>query len=190
MIDRTALVLIDVQKGFDDPKWGERNNVNAEKVMEAMLHFARTNEWDVVHVQHASVNETSPLHPTKEGFELKACVAPLAHEKKIQKTVNSAFIGTDLEDYLRNRLIENVVLIGLTTPHCVSTTARMSGNLGFNTFIVEDATAAFSLTDHRGYVYPAEIIHQVTLAALHREFARVISAEELREIVLSQYTRR
>ena len=61
----------------------------------------------------------------------------------MDKTVNSAFIGTSLEQRLRNLAVPGVVLCGLTTDHCVSTVIRMSANLGFDTWLVADACAAF-----------------------------------------------
>lgn len=66
---------------------------------------------------------------------------------------------------------------GISTPHCVATTARMAGNLGFDTYIVADPTAAFALPGPDGKLYPAEEIHRVNLVALHDECATVINTE-------------
>jgi len=98
--------------------------------------------------------------------------------------VNSAFIGTNLEQYLKEHGIHHVVITGLTTPHCVSTTTRMSGNLGFNTYLVSDATAAFGLKGPDGVYYDADQIHVISLATLHGEFATVLTTEELIEQII------
>ena len=98
----------------------------------------------------------SPLRPNLPGVEFKPEAAPLPGEIIFQKSVNSAFIGTDLESHLRSEQIENVVIIGLTTDQCVSTTTRMAGNLGFNVLLVSDATAAFNKTGPDGKEYSAE----------------------------------
>jgi nicotinamidase-related amidase len=104
---------------------------------------------------------------------------PNATEPVIKKNVNSAFIGTDLKEQLDRAGIKKVVLAGLTTDHCVSTTTRMAGNYGYDTFLVSDATATFDKTGVDGQKYSAELIHETALASLHNEFATVVKAEEL-----------
>jgi nicotinamidase-related amidase len=179
-LDKDAvLVLIDVQKGFDEPMWGRRNNPQAEANVARLLDAWRRSNRPVVHVQHCSVNPQSPLAPGQSGNDLKAEAAPREGEPIFQKNVNSAFIGTNLESYIREKGFGTLVIAGLTTNHCVSTTARMAGNLGFNTFVVDDATATFDRADHTGRTFTAEEIHAVSLASLHGEFATVATTDEL-----------
>lgn len=147
--------------------------------MERILQEWRTAGRPIFHIRHDSSNPASPLHPTHKGNAHKPRLAPFGDEPLITKNVNSAFIGTDLESRLRDRGITEVVLIGLTTPHCVSTTARMAGNLGFRTIVVSDATAAFEVTAPDGKVIDPELVHYHALAAIHGEFAEVITTEEL-----------
>lgn len=175
----TALIIIDVQKGFDEPVWGERNNPQAEDNIAKLLEAWRKHGRPVFHVQHMSISPTSPLNPNHPGNAIKDALQPRAGEPLIQKNVNSAFIGTDLETQLRKRGYNSLVIVGLTTPHCVSTTTRMAGNLGFETYLVSDATAAFELTDHGGRKYSAQEIHDVTLITLSGEFAKVIETDIL-----------
>jgi nicotinamidase-related amidase len=174
-----ALVIIDVQRGFDDPKWGKRNNPNAEENIARLLACWRRNALPIFHIQHCSTEANSPLRLGSVGNEIKQAVAPVAGETVIQKTVNSALIGTDLEQQLRSSRIETLVLVGLTTDHCVSTTARMAGNLGFNTYVVSDATATFDRSGPDGILYPAEHIHAANIASLHNEFATVVTTESI-----------
>ena len=175
----TALIIIDVQNGFDDPRWGRRNNPDAEANIARLLSQWRRTERPIFYVQHLSRKADSPLSPGQSGCEIKEIVKPKAGEPVITKQVNSAFIGTDLEVILRKRGIDTVVIAGLTTGHCVSTTARMAGNLGFKTYVVSDATATF---DHKGFDgkdYPAEQVHQLSLVSIQNEFATIVSTPDL-----------
>lgn len=175
----TALIIIDVQKGFDEPVWGTRNNPQAEENIAKLLEAWRKNGRPVFHIQHMSLSPTSPLNPAHPGNAIKDALQPQAGESLIQKNVNSAFIGTDLEQQLRRIGCNALVIVGLTTPHCVSTTTRMAGNLGFETCLVADATAAFELIGHDWRKYSAQEIHDVTLATLNGEFATVVETETL-----------
>lgn len=177
--DGAALLVIDVQKGFDSPGWGGRNNASAEDVVAELLEAWRSADWPVIHAQHVSVEPGSALGPGQDGVEIKPEAAPMKGEPVFQKSVNSAFIGTGLEEHLRSEGIESLVMVGLTTNHCVSTTARMAGNLGFRTFVVADATATFDRRGPDGTVHPAELVHSVSLASLHEEFAVVLSSAEV-----------
>jgi nicotinamidase-related amidase len=109
-------------------------------------------------------------------------IQPHEGEPIIQKTVNSSFIGTDLENRLRSNGIDSVVIVGLTTNHCVETTTRMAGNLGFNTYLVSDATATFDRIGPDGKTYLAENIHQMTMVNLNEEFATIIDTNTLLEL--------
>ena len=174
-----ALLIIDVQKAFEDEKWGERNNSVAEENISRILKQWRAKGGLVIHIQHMSDDPSSLFHPKNPGFAIKNIVKPREDEIVLTKKVNSSFIGTKLEEYLKNNEIETVVITGLTTPHCVSTTTRMSGNLGFTTYLISDATAAFGMADQNGTYYDAETIHAITLATLHDEFASIRTTEEI-----------
>jgi nicotinamidase-related amidase len=177
--DNAALILVDVQNGFDDPRFGSRNNPDAEANIAALLTAWRASGRPVIHVKHKSTLPGSPLRPGQAGNDIKPQAAPRGSEPVIGKTVNSAFIGTDLEARLRAAGIDSVVIVGLTTDHCVSTTTRMAGNLGFQTLLVADATATFDRAGPDGIVYPAETIYRVELASLHGEFATVVDSADV-----------
>lgn len=170
----TALIIIDVQQGFDDPIWGQRNNLQAEPNIIRLLSAWRHTKRPIFHIQHTSLESASPLRADSAGHNFKEGMQPQNAEPVIQKHVNSAFIGTDLEARLRQNAIDTLVIVGLTTDHCVSTTTRMAGNLGFNTYVISDATATFDRTGYDGEWYSAENIHAISLASLHQEFATVV----------------
>lgn len=176
----TALIIVDVQKGFEEPGWGQRNNPQAEENIARLLDAWRRTGRPIYFIQHQSRNPQSALRPNYVGSEIKDEVQPLPGEPVLQKNVNSAFIGTDLEDRLRANNQETVVVTGLTTDHCVSTTARMASNLGFRTIVVEDATATFDRPSHDGKKhYTAEEIHTSELSSLHGEFADILDTDTL-----------
>ncbi|MGD1054758.1 MAG: cysteine hydrolase family protein [Nitrososphaerales archaeon] len=175
-----ALVIIDVQKTWDDPRLkATRNNPNAELRMAKLLAEWRRTGRPVFHVRHDSRFPNSLFRRGRPGNEIKGEVKPRAGEPVISKSVNSAFIGTDLEARLRRAEINEVVITGITTDHCVSTTARMAGNLGFKTFVVSDATAAHDWVGIHGERYNARLIHETSLASLNGEFAEVLDSKEL-----------
>lgn len=187
--EKTALLLVDVQQAFDDESWGERNNPEAEAKMAEILAAWRDNDGLVLHAQHRSDNPESLFYPHKESYEIKEELQPIGKETVITKKVNSAFIGTSLEEILRMNGVTTVVIVGLTTPHCISTTARMSGNLGFSTYVVSDATAAYELKGPNGKRIDPETIHSVSLATLHGEFAHVVTTAELMHEFISRPSR-
>lgn len=176
-----ALILIDIQVGFENSIWGERNNPDAEDRARDLLIQWRLKRHPIVHIKHVSVEPGSPL--AGPGTAFKAEVAPTCGEMIFEKSVNSAFIGTELEDYLRSQNISEVTICGLTTPHCVSTTTRMAANLGFKVTLVEDACAAFTSNADTSFddgpALTAEQIHRTALAHLHGEFATVVSSQSL-----------
>lgn len=178
-----ALILIDIQQGFDDPFWGARNNPDAEENASRLLAHWREQSLPIFHIQHLSTTPGSPLNPEGGAVDFKPEVAPLSGEAIIQKHVNSAFIGTDLEAQLRAGGVTDLVICGLTTPHCVSTTTRMAANFGFNVTVAHDACAAVAQgadTSWRdgGKVSP-KFIHQAALDQLNGEFATVVDTDEI-----------
>ena len=182
--DKPALILVDIQKGFDNIEYwgGQRNNPGAEKNAADLLKLWRENKLPIFHIKHCSSIPVSPLHETNKGNEFKEIVNPMAGETIIKKNVNSAFIGTDLKERLDQAKISTLVIVGLTTDHCISTTTRMAGNLGFDTFLVSDATATFNKKGIDGQNYPAELIHETALASLHEEFAQIVTTDFIKQI--------
>src|SRR5450432_1492034 len=187
-----ALILIDIQKGFDDVEYwgGGRNNPDAELRASELLRLWRDNGFPIFHVQHCSTIPTSPLHETHAGNQFNDLVAPKEREPIIKKKVNSAFIGTDLQAQLDNAKITTLVIAGLTTDHCISTTTRMAANLGYETFLVAAATATFNKKGINGQIFPAELIHQTALASFDKEFATVITTDVIRQAIVSKTRQR
>lgn len=179
MTTNAALLIVDVQVGLDHPKYGQRNNPNAEQRIEELLAAWRAEGLPVIHTQHLSLNPGSPLGADQPGHVIKREAMPIAGEPVFQKNVNSAFIGTELEDHLRSRGISSLVIAGITTDHCVSTTARAAANLGFAVTVVADACATFDRRGPDGLDYSADLMHGVELASLNGEFATVRNTRDV-----------
>jgi nicotinamidase-related amidase len=178
-----ALIIIDLQKAIDHPSWGERNNSKAEKNVAALLEAWRSAGRPVYHIRHDSSEADSHYRPGQPGHDFKAESQPAAGEVVIAKKTNSAFIGTALESRLRMANQNLLVVTGAITNNSVEATVRMAGNLGFDTYLVEDATFTFARQDWRGTWRTADEVHAMSLANLDGEYCSVVSAREILDAV-------
>ncbi len=179
-MSKPALILIDVQYAIDDPSWGnDRNNPDAEEKMAALLAHWRERKWPIFHIRHASTDLNSTYLRGQPLFEFKKEVTPIDGEPVIEKSTNSAFIGTRLEEMLRSLSVVQVVIAGVITNNSVEATARMSGNLGFQTIVASDATATFGRHDFAGRWRTAEEVYAMSLANLDGEYATVLGTREI-----------
>ncbi len=176
-----ALILVDVQKAFLEKDYPgiNRNNHDAEFICGNILSKWRELKLPIIHVRHSSTNPDSKLHKSKPGFEFNDHVKPLDNEVVLTKKVNSAFIGTKLENILNNMNINTLVFIGMTTNHCISSTVRMSSNLGFETYLISDSTACYNTMGIDGKMIDCNIIYESSLANLSKEFAIIINSNKL-----------
>jgi nicotinamidase-related amidase len=176
-----ALIVIDVQRAFDEWEAAgqRRNNPDAIRRIAELLSVFRAAHAPIFHVRHEGTQLGSSFWPGSSGYLVKDEAREWADEPVIIKRVNSSFIGTDLERRLRSAGVRTVILCGATTNHCVETTARMAGNLGFDTWLVRDATWTFDRVGPDGEKYSAEEIHAMTLANLNGEFARTVSTRDV-----------
>jgi nicotinamidase-related amidase len=174
-----ALVVVDVQVGFDDPRWGERNNPACEQNVAALVDRWEALGWPVVVVRHDSVEPQSPLRPDSPGNELKAFL----HDRGdvlVSKSVHSAFHGKpDLHGWLAERGVEAVAVCGITTNHCCETTARVGCDLGYRVTFIGDATATFGRAAPAGGMIEADTLAETTFANLDGEFAEVRHTAEV-----------
>ncbi len=174
-----ALILIDMQRGIADPALGRRNNPAAEDNIAQLLYAWRDMHQPIVHVRHMSRSPRSVFWPGQEGAEFQDRFQPHAEEHVVEKNVPDAFINTGLERWLRVRSIDEVVIVGVITNNSVEAAARTSGNLGFRTFVVADATYTFDKHDYEGTLHTAEEVHAMSLANLQGEYATVVTTDQL-----------
>jgi len=176
----TALIVIDVQKAFDQVEAErQRNNPQALDRIVDLLALFRAARAPIFHIRHAGQTLASRFHPALPGHQVKDEAREWPGEAVLVKSVNSSFIGTDLEVLLRAGGVRSLVIVGATTNHCVETTARMAGNLGFDAMLVRDATWTFDRTGPDGDHHTADEIHAMTLANLMDEFAEIATAADV-----------
>ena len=173
-MDRVALIVVDVQQGFDDPVWGKRNNPDCERNIAALIDAWRSNDQPIVFVRHDSSEPGSPFTPGQRGNDFQDIVAG-EPDLLVVKSVNSSFHGEpDLAGWLRAGGIERIAVCGVQTNMCCETTARVAANLGFETDFVLDATHTFDLPAHSGGTISADELSRVTASNLDPEFGRVV----------------
>lgn len=186
MSNKAALLIIDVQKAIDHPSWGQRNNPKAENNISRLLLEWRQNESPIIHIRHSSREPESTYRPNQEGFEFKQEVQPKSGETILTKNTNNAFISTELETILRRSSISTLIICGVITNNSVEATARMAGDLGYETYVVSDATATFDKVDFFGNHRTAEEVHAMSLANLQGEYAIIASTEEVLRKILEK----
>jgi len=170
MIDpaRSALVVIDVQTDFASPSGamarmgadlsgveGVLDNVEtliaAARQAGVCMAFARvvtSPQTDSAALKNLNARKglaPSALDICREGDRGSDYyrVAPLAGEIEVSKRLFSAFHGADLDQRLRERKVDTLILVGLTTNCCIDATARDAFHRNYNVFVVSDATAAY-----------------------------------------------
>jgi nicotinamidase-related amidase len=177
-VGRIALIVVDVQKGFDDPVWGPRNNPGCEENVSALIEAWRSNGQPVVFVRHDSTEPGSPFTPGQSGNDFRDILAG-EPDLLVVKSVNSSFHGEpDLAAWLRGEGIRRIAVCGVQTNMCCETTARVAANLGFEVDFVLDATHTYDLPAHGGGTISADELSRVTASNLDPEFGRVVDTRE------------
>ena len=176
----TALLVVDVQKGFDDQAiWGDRNNPECEANVARLIAAWRDHRWPIVFVRHDSTSPGSPLAAGEPGNAFKDVVSG-APDLLVSKNVHSAFKGTpDLEAWLTDHGITGIAVCGIQTNMCCETTARDGSDLGFEMLFVLDATHTFDIIGPNHQVYRAREIARYTALTLGADFGRVVMTAEL-----------
>ena len=179
----TALLMIDVQKGVDVLEhWGgptgRRNNLHAETHLRLLLDGWRKHGLPVFYTIHDSREANSPLKLSLPTGRIKEGLEPRDEEIVIRKDVNSGFVGTNLELMLHRQGIHRLVVAGFFTNMCVETTVRTAGNLGYDTYVVEDACATSNRVGWDGVDRDAELVHAMAIASMHGEFCTALKTTD------------
>jgi len=179
-LDDAVLLSIDMQQAFDVAPWPRRWNQAVDANGLALLAAWRAAKRPIIHVRHDSVQSGSTLAAGAPGNAFRPGFGPQDNEPLVTKSVNSAFIGTDLDEQLKELGAKHVVAFGISTDMCVSTTVRMGTNLGWDMVLVPDACDCFDLPcPYGGPWIPAEQVHTTHVATLAYEFCRIMPTAEL-----------
>jgi len=177
--EKAVLLPIDMQQAFDAAPWPRRWNARVDENGLALLERWRQTGRAIIHVRHDSVVEGSSLAPGKAGNRFRPGFDPGPGEPLVSKSVNSAFIGTDLDLRLRRLGARHIVAFGISTDMCVSTTIRTGANMGWDMLLADDACDCFDLPDGKGGTIAAEAVQAAHVATLGFEFCRVMATAEL-----------
>jgi nicotinamidase-related amidase len=175
-----ALVIVDIQKDYFPG--GAHPLVAPEAAAAAtrqVLDAFRAAGDPVVHVRHVWDDEGATfMRPKTEGVEIHPEVAPAEGELVITKEFPNSFRETALEEELRVRHVDSLVVCGMMTSMCVDATVRAAVDLGFDTTVVHDACATCELL-FDGRSVPASQVHSAFLAALGDGYATIVSSDEI-----------
>jgi nicotinamidase-related amidase len=175
-----AFLIVDIQRdyfpGGRHPLAGP--DAAADAAARVLASFRAAGD-PVVHLQHVwDADDAAFFKPGTPGVEIDPRVAPADGEPLLQKAAPNGFLGTALEQTLRDRGIDQLVVAGMMSSMCVDATVRAAADLGFTVTVVHDACAAPDLT-FAGETIPARSVHASFMAALDGNYARLVSAEEL-----------
>ena len=176
---KRALIVIDVQNEYVSGNLRieypniELSLANIAKAMDA-AHAANI---PVVVVQHFAAADSPLFARGSQAAELHPLVAERPHDHLIQKAMASAFVGTDLGQWLREREIETLSVVGYMTQHCDDSTVRQAHHEGWQVELLHDATGSPPYRNSLGSA-TAEEIHRVFSIVMHTGFAAVLGTDE------------
>ncbi|MEO5807677.1 cysteine hydrolase family protein [Devosia sp.] len=177
---RRALIVVDVQNDYDAggnlpiefPPFGQ----SVQRVADAM-DAATANGVAVVVIKMIQSATARVFAEGSHGAALHPEIARRARDHYIEKTMPSAFTGTDLELWLRSHQIDTVTVCGYMTHNCNLSTVIHAAHMGFKVEYLGDASGSLPYANAAGSV-TAEEIHRVMTVVIHSRFAAVLDTAE------------
>lgn len=165
---RTALLIIDIQYFyFPGGSLPLVEPEEASKNASMILKKFREKGLLVVHVKHNA----------KNGAEIYKDVKPIMGEKVITKNEANAFSGTDLLEFLNEKKVGNLIILGMQTQMCMEAATRAAHDYGFNCTVVGDACATRDLK-YDNIVIKSSDVHYATLSALSGNYAHIVNTKD------------
>lgn len=165
-ISQSALIIIDAQNTYCEGVMKLEGVEAALKDCKTLLERFRAAGRPIYHIQHDAGTGT-PYDVNSPIGQIADIVAPISGEDVITKNYPSSFVETELDNSLKEKGIDNLIICGFMSHMCVNSTARGAFSLGYNPTVVASATATRALpSTTSNEIIPAEQIHAAALAAL------------------------
>ncbi|WP_234121646.1 cysteine hydrolase family protein [Clostridium hydrogenum] len=167
-----VLLVIDTQKLIVNQKLYEFDKFISN--VKRIIHEARENNIEVIYVRHDD-GEGTELTKGTDGFEIYEEFQPMENEKIFDKNVNSAFKGTGLLEYLRDKGEKNIIIVGLQTDYCIDATIKCGFEHGFNVIVPAHANTTVDnkfMSSEQSYKYHNEFMW-------NGRYAKCISLDEV-----------
>lgn len=174
--EKTALLVIDVQESFRHAPYFEESGLNTYlSAQQKLIDGTNAAGIPVVQIFHVDGDrafaEENGFVRTLEGIQIKPAVT-------FRKNRHSAFVGTQLDAWLKDNSITRLIVSGIRTEQCCETTTRHGSDIGYSVDYVTEATLTFPMTHASGEVFSAEQIAKRTELVLAGRFARIVTVDE------------
>ncbi len=171
-MDNAVLLVVDVQTCMiKDHPYNERNVITN---IQRLLGAAREHGLEVVYVRHED-EEGGDLERGSEGWEIYSDIAPIADEKIFDKRFNSAFLKTGLREYLTEKKVDTVILVGLQTEYCIDATCKAAFEHGFRILIPEETNTTFD----NEFLSGEKLYQYYNYKIWNHRFAKILPIEEV-----------
>jgi nicotinamidase-related amidase len=176
---QTALVVIDIQNEYFDGKMPIPDGMKALKQSRKLVDFAHKKGMPVIFVRHEGPADGPQFAKGSHFAEFHKDLQPGKGDIVITKATPSSFVGTDLDAQLKKLGIKDLIVTGLMTHMCVSSTARDAVPLGYQVIIPEDATATRSLATWDNSVVDSKDLQRAALAGVADVFAEIKTTQQV-----------
>ncbi|RJF99883.1 cysteine hydrolase family protein [Noviherbaspirillum saxi] len=176
----TALIVIDFQmEYFDGGRLPIPDGKAAMSRARQLVDFGDRHGIAVIHVQHLGPAGGALFPKDSDRAAFHADMAPRPQHLLVQKTTASSFASTDLHQRLQARGIKTLVLCGLMTHMCISTTARDAKPLGYQVLVAGDACATRDIEAWDGGIIGHAELHRAALTEISDAFGEVVPTDSV-----------
>ena len=172
----SALLIIDVQQSFEHrPFWQQQDVPAFSTALNQLIRGCKLRGVALVDVFHVA-----PEGPFSLASGYVKPMALVSHQADIsvQKRVHNALTDSGLDEWLKERNIDHLIIAGMRTEQCCETTARVASDLGYQVTFVTEATLTFPMTQPNGVVLSSSELKLRTETVLVDRFAAIRTVAE------------